>query len=289
MRFWLLSYNASHSTIMTRVVAKKNQNDLVVTSAEPGAVLYVSGLPVEKNVFEGIRRKLKTITEAFELVRNVGTLVSVRNTSSTSVDLEDHTVDYVFTDPPFGGNIPYSEINFLNEAWLGTVTDQTKEAIISSHQNKKIEDYQNLLTGTFREMHRILKPGGLATVAFHSTSAQVWNALQSACEAAGFSVADTSVLEKTQGSFKQVTTSGAVRGDVLLLLSKTTMQRNGGERDVWTVVDQLIDTATSAGNSQEMTPQRLYSRLVAYYVGTHQDVPIGANAFYNRLAERQSQ
>ena len=33
LRFWLLSYNASHGTLMTRVVAKKGQRDLVVTSA----------------------------------------------------------------------------------------------------------------------------------------------------------------------------------------------------------------------------------------------------------------
>src|SRR3546814_15676719 len=57
LRFWLLSYNAAHGTIMTRVVAKSGQKDLVVTSAQPG-VLYVSGLPVEKNFFAGLRRKL---------------------------------------------------------------------------------------------------------------------------------------------------------------------------------------------------------------------------------------
>ena len=49
LRFWLLSYNAAHATIMTRVVAKSGQKNLVVTSAQPG-VLYVSGLPVEKNL-----------------------------------------------------------------------------------------------------------------------------------------------------------------------------------------------------------------------------------------------
>ena len=47
LRFWLLSYNSSHTTTMTRVVAKDGQDDLVVTGAQPG-VLYVSGLPVEK-------------------------------------------------------------------------------------------------------------------------------------------------------------------------------------------------------------------------------------------------
>ena len=33
LRFWMLSYNAAHATVMTRVVAKSGQPDLVVTSA----------------------------------------------------------------------------------------------------------------------------------------------------------------------------------------------------------------------------------------------------------------
>src|SRR3546814_17699235 len=56
---------------MTRVVAKSGQKDLVVTSAQPG-VLYVSGLPVEKNFFAGLRRKLTTIAQAFETIHGGG-------------------------------------------------------------------------------------------------------------------------------------------------------------------------------------------------------------------------
>ena len=111
LRFWLLSYNAAHASIMTRVVAKSGQKDLVVTSAQPG-VLYVSGLPVEKNLFSGLRRKLKTITNAFETVYGRKGRVEVRQKSSCQIDMPDNSIDYVFTDPPFGGNIPYAEIKF---------------------------------------------------------------------------------------------------------------------------------------------------------------------------------
>src|SRR3546814_1362788 len=53
---------------------------------------------------------------------------------------------------------------------------------------------------------------------FHSASAEVWNALQRAYQDAGFDVEYAGVLDKKQGSFKQVTTEGAVRGDPVLLL-----------------------------------------------------------------------
>ena len=63
LRIFLLSYNSSHSTLMTRVVAKKNSKDFVLTGAQPG-VLYISSLPVEKNIFMGLTRKQKVFVEA---------------------------------------------------------------------------------------------------------------------------------------------------------------------------------------------------------------------------------
>jgi len=287
LRFWLLSYNAAHTTIMTRVVAKKGQGDLVVTSAQPG-VLYVSGLPVEKNVFSGLRRKLSTISRAFELTHGHANAVRVCNASCLSVDLPDESVDYVFTDPPFGGNIPYSEVNFVNESWLGQTTDSGEEAIVSDHQGKTVDDYQDLLLRAFREVNRILRPTGKATVVFHSSSARVWNALRDACDQGGLCVCRTSILDKTQGSFKQITAKGTVRGDPLILLSKDSTRSNRAAQQVWVVADDLVQEASLSADPTEMTPQRVYSRLAAHYVARQQDVPINAGEFYTQFAERQA-
>ena len=53
LRLLILSYNETHSTLMTRVVAKHGSKDFVLTGAQSG-VLYISKLPVEKNVFKGL-------------------------------------------------------------------------------------------------------------------------------------------------------------------------------------------------------------------------------------------
>lgn len=280
--FWLLSYNASHSTIMTRVVAKKGSKDLVVTSAQPG-VLYVSGLPVEKNVLLGLQRKMRTIAEAFRITHKGHGLVEVHNASCLSTELLDESVDYVFTDPPFGGNIPYSEVNFLNEAWLGETTDQTDEVIVSPHQGKTIDDYQSLMLESFHETYRILKKDGRVTVVFHSSSAKVWNALLNALNEAGFSIEQSSVLEKTQASFKQVTTKSHVRGDPLILLTKEQSKVRTEDRELQKVIDTLRKQAQESSDPEEITPQRLYSRLVSHYLSRQQEIPIDARAFYTFL------
>lgn len=288
LRFWLLSYNASHGTIMTRVVAKTGQKDLVVTSAQPG-VLYISGLPVEKNLFAGLRRKLSTIAQAFEQIYGSSGRVKVVNGSSGHVDLASGSIDYVFTDPPFGANIPYAELNFINEAWLKRFTDRTDEAIVSPKQEKSVDVYRELLTRSFGEARRVLKPSGRATMVFHSASAEIWNALQRAYQDAGFDVEHAGVLNKTQGSFKQVTTKGAVSGDPVLLLGPRHGNDAHSVENVWGVAAALHNEASVARDPDEFTAPRLYSRFVNYFLSRQQQVPLDADVFYRWFAEQSPQ
>jgi predicted RNA methylase len=288
LRFWLLSYNASHATIMTRVVAKAGQKDLVVTSAQSG-VLYVSGLPVEKNLVSGLSRKLSTITKAFSVIRGRQGCVEVRQRSSCRVHLPDQSVDYIFTDPPFGGNIPYAEVNFINEAWLQRYTDREEEVIVSDDQEKSPIEYQSLLTDALSELRRILKRRGKATLVFHSASAEVWNALQTAYRDAGFGVECAGILDKTQGSFKQVTAAGAVRGDPVLLLGKKAVKARIAGTSVWDVAEILRREAVSALDPNEQSAQRLYSRLVTHYLSNNQQVPLDADSFYRWHASQPSE
>jgi adenine-specific DNA methylase len=288
LRFWLLSYNASHATLMTRVVAKKGQADLVVTSSQPG-VLYISGLPVEKNLFDGLRRKLNTISDAFSLTKRSDCPVNVDQGSCLLTDLPEQSVDYVFTDPPFGGNIPYAEVNYINEAWLGKYTATNEEITISKVQGKDVGDYETLMTQAFAEIRRILKDDAKASVVFHSSSAGVWNALQRAYTVAGLNVETASVLDKTQGSFKQVTTAGAVKGDPVLLLQKPVASHKYVERAAVLVVEELLADARASSDSSERTPQRLYSRFVTHFLTREQSVPLDAEDFYRLVAARSLQ
>lgn len=219
LQLLVLSYNASHSTLMTRVVLKKNSRDFVVTGAQSG-VMYVSGLPVEKNVLIGIRRKTLTFAAAFELLHGLSGQANIVTGSSADLHLVDESIDYVFTDPPFGGYIPYSEINQLNELWLGQTTQTEDEAIISPAQGKGVDEYQALLTSVFGEVARVMKPTADATIVFHSSHASVWRALAASLADAGLVVTAASILDKTQASFKQVSGHVAVSGDPLLRVIK---------------------------------------------------------------------
>jgi 16S rRNA G966 N2-methylase RsmD len=296
MRLWVSSYNASHSTLMTRVVAKRGAKDFAVTSSQSGA-LYVSSMPVEKNIISGLRRKLRDITSAFDRIRPLTREGRVRWASSLQVALDSESVDYIFTDPPFGENIQYSEVNFIAEAWLGRTTDAADEVIVSSHQGKSVADYEDLLTAAFGECWRILKPGRDMTVVFHSSDPETWRGLQRAITSSGFEVLRTTVLVKDQGSFKQVTSQNFVRGDCVLLARKQVAANPRAvaaaagvlpERvDLWEWVETRLDTLPPV--SEERTAHRLYSRMIAAHMAAGTEVSISARDFYEGLRSRTAQ
>lgn len=279
LRLLILSYNSTHSTLMTRVVVKKGQPDFVLTGSQSG-VLYVSGLPVEKNVIEGIARKAKSFIGAFSLVQGSRSKVFVHNTSSEKLPLRAASVDYVFTDPPFGGYIPYAEANQVNELWLDRTTNRAAEIIVSPAQGKTVDRYARMMGSVFCEISRVLKPDALATVVFHSAHAEVWKALTSAYAGAGLSVRATSVLDKIQASFKQVVSEVAVKGDPLLLLSKKAARR-GRSAEATQIADEVIARAYLLEPS-ERDPQRLYSRFVGACLAQGVEVALDAREFYQR-------
>jgi hypothetical protein len=187
--------------------------------------LYVSSLITPPHVLRTFGRNSKTIGNSLSLPISPmrGQIVSTQSANSLR-NMPNNSVDYIFTDPPFGHNFDYSELNFFWESFLGVFTNQTPEAIVSSSQKKGVEDYRHLMGECFKEYYRVLKPGHWITIEFSNTQASVWNAIQSALERCGFVVANVASLDKKQHSFKAVMTPTAVKQDLII----TAYKPNGG-------------------------------------------------------------
>lgn len=171
----------------------------------------------EQNVFRAFERKARTISWYFKEAPKRPRELRVSCQSATSLSqIPDASVDFVFTDPPFGGNINYSEMNVLWESWLGSRTDTTCEAIINKYQGKGAEEYRTLLAAAFKEVGRVLKKDGWAVIVFHNSSAEVWSALQDAVHDAGLAIKGTQTFDKKHGTFKQFVSQNAVGYDLVL-------------------------------------------------------------------------
>ncbi|KAA5807902.1 DNA methyltransferase [Thermoanaerobacterium thermosaccharolyticum] len=263
--------------------------------------LYIPSLIEEKNIFDVLNRKLKKI----RLLHNIfsdfkyNTCITTQSTINF-LQGKDNSVDYIFTDPPFGGNLMYSELNFLWESWLKVFTNNKTEAIINKMQKKGLHEYQELMEKCFSEMYRILKPGRWMTVEFHNSKNAVWNAIQEAILKAGFVIANVRTLDKKQGSFKQVTTTTAVKQDLVISAYKPKegfvkrfLKEAGTEEGVWDFVSQHLEKlpiVVEVGDRLDIVDERcdylLYDSMIAFHIQNGASIPMGSSDFYAGLKKR---
>ncbi|MHB1294416.1 MAG: DNA methyltransferase [Anaerolineae bacterium] len=262
-------------------------------------VYYVASQHSECSPWYNLAAKLGRLAQAFQGYTTFPGVVTVTTGTAAQLDLADASIDYIFTDPPFGENIYYADLNFLVESWHRLITNAQPEAIIDRFKGKGLPEYQRLMQRCFVEYCRVLKPGRWMTVVFHNSRSSVWNAIQEGMQAAGFVVADVRTLDKQQGSYRQVT-STAVKQDLVISAYKP----NGGlegrfqleagrEEGAWdftrTHLRQLPVFVAKEGRAEVIAERQnylLYDRMVAFHVQRGITVPLSAAEFYAGLAQR---
>lgn len=217
-------------------------------------------------------------------------------------DAPDQSIDYIFTDPPFGENIYYADLNYIVESFYGILTNTRVEAIVDSKKGKLLHEYQLLMQKCFEEYFRVLKPGRWITVVFHNSRNAVWNAIQEGLLQAGFIVADVRTLDKKQGSFRQVT-STAVKQDLVISaykpnggLEERFKLKSGSQEGAWDFIRAhllRLPVAVTRDNEIQVSGERqkflLFDRMVAFHVLRGAIVPFSAAEFYAGLSQRFAQ
>lgn len=172
----------------------------------------------EANIFVTFERKAASILDHLETTAEsyTGRRVIACNSATDLSYLPDESIDFIFTDPPFGANINYSEMNILWESWLGEFTDSTHEAIVNSAQNKGIPEYEDLMALSLSECFRVLRRGHWMLLVFMNSSSKVWEALKSAIHRAGFIAEKVDIFDKQHGTFKQFVSENTAGCDLVL-------------------------------------------------------------------------
>jgi hypothetical protein len=135
---------------------------------------------------------------------------------------------------------------------------------------------------------------------FHNSKNAVWNAIQEAMLKAGFVVADVRILNKKQGSFKQVTSTSGMKEDLIVSAYKPKTSfivkftaKAGTEEGVWEFIKQHLEqlpVVVAREDIIEVLAERqnymLYDRMVAYHLENGYTIPMGAAEFYQGLHQR---
>ena len=259
--------------------------------------LYLPSLSAEGDVLRILQGKLMDFVKVFNITRGFHESILNNASSADLRNIADNSVDYIFTDPPFGDNLNYSELSYLWESWLKIKTDNKTEAVVNETQHKGVMEYQDLMTACFSEFYRILKPNRWMTVEFHNSKNAVWNAIQESLQRAGFIIADVRTLDKQQGSFKQVNNTSAVKQDLVISaykpknsLVRDFIKNAGTEETAWSFVRQHLGNlpvVVKRGGQIEVIAERqaflLWDRMVAYHIMSGIAVPMDATDFYSGL------
>ena len=129
-----------------------------------------------------------------------GSVQVTRGSAANVAHLPDASVDAVVVDPPYGGNVMYAELSDFFYVWLkrsvgdlypgwfdSELVDKDAEAVANparfegarGGKSKELatRDYLMKMRRVFREMRRVVKPGGSMTVMFTHRETEMWNAL----------------------------------------------------------------------------------------------------------------
>ena len=263
--------------------------------------IYVSPLVVEISPWYGLQGKINRLPNIFTFSSKA--TIAATHSLTQFKELYSNSIDYIFTDPPFGNNIMYSELNFIWESWIKVFTNNIDEAIQNSTQNKKLHEYQDIICKCFVEYYRVLKPSRWMTVEFHNSKNSVWIAIQESLQKAGFVVADVRTIDKQQNTMNQMTSSGAVKQDLVISAYKPDGELEerfkleaGTAEGVWNFVRthlKQLPVFVSQNGKVEMISERhnylLFDRMVAFHVQRGVTVPLSAAEFYAGLIQRFSE
>ena len=260
--------------------------------------LFTPSLHLERNVFDVLRRKIRKIGD---LSRVVSRTCAISTQSITDLkSIPSNAIDYIFTDPPFGESLQYSELNLFVESWIRVRSLKEDDCVLNYVHKKDLPFYSHMMGSAFREYARVLKPGRWITIEFHNSQNAVWSTIQQSIQSSGLVVADVRILDKQQRSFNAVNRAGAVDQDLVISAYKP----NGGledrfklaagtEEGIWdfvrTHLKQLPVFVSKDGRAEVIVERQnflLFDRMVAFHVQRGVTVSSSAADFYAGLEQR---
>ena len=193
---------------------------------------YVGETYIENNVLHYYENRIRKVIKGKEdflyalsgdlMTSKIQSTYKITNYDAKDLKLPDNSIDYVFTDPPYGDSVPYFEQSIIWNSWLKWEPDYKEEIVVSDSngRNKGIGTFENDINAAFSEIRRILKDNKFFSLTFHSLSGLEWKAVSNACVFNNFNVVDYKWLEQKTYPPRQLNRVKSIKGDVLVTFRK---------------------------------------------------------------------
>lgn len=237
-------------------------------------------------------KKYKTAKKFDDLKNDANILIKTYNALELTDIVPENSIDYIFTDPPYGGAVQYFELSTLWTSWLKMELDYRDEITINKNQRKSFEYYHKMLKAAFRQMFLVLKPRKYLTVTFHSTDIKVWNSIVRAVILSGFELEKIIYQPPARPSAKGLLQPfGSAVGDYYIRFRKPKRENQVTEKQMDMKEYELIvveDAMRIIGERREPTMYQHILNGIMVDLKGGKDVPIGAKSIEEILKENVS-
>ncbi len=199
---------------------------------------------------------------------------NVRQGTATALPHPDNFFDAVTTDPPYYDNVPYADLSDFFYVWLKRsvgelypdlfstpLTPKKDEAIaelpllrgMGKNEASKVlkdiktsEHFENILLQSFKEIRRVLKPGGIAVIVYAHKSTVGWEKLVNSLLDSGLVVTGAWPLHTERPGRLRAFESAALASSIYMIARKSERQPTGFYKEVKEVLRDHLNKKLDA-------------------------------------------
>ncbi len=232
------------------------------------------------NVLAAKEEVLKLRTYREQQLRGARTLDSRKDFRALSHDastldetLGAETVDYVFTDPPYGAFISYLDLSILWNHWLGLPVSEearNQETIVGGERAHSESHYKQSLRRSIESSMRLLRPDRWISIVFQHWDVSYFSTILEAVTGCGgeLKAAITQTGDVIWSMHKKKNPTGVLAGEMILTFYKPLRVRavksrmnRIAEKKRDNVLSEVFDTCLRNG-AHSFTSEELFNRLV---------------------------
>jgi len=202
----------------------------------------------ESNVLQtmtvaGFYKNVESILLVLQNLINIQKYAEVFQASATELPYPDEYFDAVFTDPPYYDNIPYSYLSDFFYVWLKRLigdlypelfltplTPKSKEIVAYTHGGSRedaAKKFEEDLKKALKEIYRVLKPNGIATIVYTHRSTAGWEALINSLLDSGLVVTASWPIHTEMQSRLRAKESAALASSIYFVARKIKREKIG--------------------------------------------------------------